>query len=245
MPILPDDLRAKVIDFFLEGKSTLEVYDLIYDEAITLVESEAQLAHCLRRLKGVASKRLGGPKQKEPHNCTQKVVASQRDWEFKDTDRGTLIPPSQRTFDHTKHMHIINSLSETMLGKDFERACQPIVLDILKQEGFSNLLDSNNVRGFHNPPFDFLGFKDGKVFIIEFKGSLASFNSPGETQKRRIQELRRRIENLNVALLQVKLKAGKYRLLCNHELDLLFDGREIPLDPVVAWIQEQIQSYQH
>lgn len=154
------------------------------------------------------------------------------------------MPPKHKAFDKTKYLHIINRLSESMLGKDFEKACHPIVTDILTNyEGFTSIIDSNDVEGFHNPPFDFLGFRDDKPFIIEYKGSLGNFNSPGETQKMRLKELLERIKDLNIALLQVKLKEGKYRILCNQEMDLLFDGREAPLEPVVEWILDRIEDH--
>ena len=132
-----------------------------------------------------------------------------------------------------------------MLSKDFEKACLPIVTDILlNYEGFTGLVDSNNVKGFHNPPFDFFGLKNGRPFIIEFKGSLENFNSPGETQKRRMQELLAKVDGLNISLLQVKLRRGKYRILYNQDLNLLFDGREVPLGPVISWIEDRIRESQ-
>ena len=221
--ILPTTLRSKIIELFNGGMSSLDVHDQVYEEALQYVSFDDQLFRCISRLKREATIRPGEKKDPEPVS---------------------IVPPKHKTFDNTKYQNLINSLSETMLGKDFEKACHPIVTDILTNyEGFTSIIDSNDVTGFHNPPFDFLAFKDGNPFIIEFKGSLENFNSPGETQKRRMQELLERIKDLNIALLQVKLRKGQYRILCNREMDLLFDGREIPLEPVVAWIMDIIDDH--
>jgi hypothetical protein len=56
--------------------------------------------------------------------------------------------------------------------------------------------------------------------VIEFKGSLKSFNHPGETQKRRMRELLERIEGLNAALIQVKIETRQYRMFYGRELDV-------------------------
>jgi len=74
-----------------------------------------------------------------------------------------------------------------MLGLEFEKMMEPIVMDILcNYEDFKKVEASPNFRG---TPFDFFGFKDGLPFIIEYKGSLKNFSYPGKTQKRRLQEL--------------------------------------------------------
>jgi hypothetical protein len=222
--ILPKDIRLKIIGLFNAGLSSLEVYDQVCEEALRHVASDNQLLRCISRLRCEANNRTG-----EKEELKSESTAS----------------PKPKTFDNTKHMHIINSLCATMPGKDFEKACHPIVFDILKNyEGFCDIVDSNDVKGFHNPPFDFLGFKDDKAFIIEFKGSLENFNSPGETQKRRMQELLKQIKDLNIALLQVSLRNGRYRIMYNREMDLLFDAREVSLEPVVKWILARISGYQ-
>ena len=222
--VLPKPLRLKIIEFYQEGMSSLDIYDLVFEDAFKHVSSEKQLFTCLSSLKGKATLLSG---------------------EKKETKISSILPPKSKTFDNTKHLNIIRSLSESMLGKDFEKSCHPIVIDILTNyEGFTGIIDSNNVDSFHNPPFDFFGLREGKPFIIEFKGSLENFNSPGETQKRRMQELLSRVKNLSIALLQVKVGKGQYRILCNQEMDLLFDGREIPLDPVVDWLLERLHNIQ-
>lgn len=222
--ILPTTLRSKIIELFNEGMSSLDVHDQVYEEALQYVSSEDQLFRCISSLKAKATFRSDEKKNLKPVS---------------------IVPPRHKAFDNTKYLSVINSLSETMLGKDFERVCHPIVTDILTNyEGFTSIIASNNVKGFHNPPFDFFGLRDDKPFIIEFKGSLENFNSPGETQKRRMQKLLERVKDLNIALLQIKLRKGKYRILCNREMDLLFDGREVPLEPVVAWILDRIDDSQ-
>jgi hypothetical protein len=131
--------------------------------------------------------------------------------------------------------------------KKFEEMCEPIVMEILKSEGFEVLKNANEEGPkykwkFSNPPFDFLGYKSGEPYLIEFKGSLSSVHTPGETQKRRLQELLAKIYGLHVALLQIKLSSGKYRILIDGEMDKLFNGPQRSLDPVENWIREKIDE---
>jgi hypothetical protein len=63
-----------------------------------------------------------------------------------------------------------------------------------------------------------------------------------ETKKRRLQELLKKIEELPVALLQVRVEAGEYRIFLDDEVDLFFDGPQMPLDPIVRWIRQQIKK---
>ena len=116
------------------------------------------------------------------------------------------------------------------------------VLIFRNYEGFTDIQNINQVPGFANPPFDFFGYKKGEPYLIEFKGSLNHFHSPGETQKRRIQELLKKINGLHVALLQIRLEKGEYRIFFNKEMDLFFDGPQMPLDPVEKWIRQQLMK---
>ena len=58
-----------------------------------------------------------------------------------------------------------------------------------------------------------------------------------------LQELLKRIDGLNVALLQVRLRHSDYRILYNDELKPLFDGNPAPLEPIEDWLRERISSY--
>ena len=114
--------------------------------------------------------------------------------------------------------------------------------DLSSVEKFSHIENANQVPKINSPPFDFFAFKDKKPFMVEFKSSLSSFNAPGETQKRRLQELLKRIKKLNVALLQVKLQLGEYRIFYNDEMNLFFDGEKVCLNPVVKWIETKLNK---
>lgn len=150
----------------------------------------------------------------------------------------TRSRPTPKIFDTNEYKELINSLNENMPELEFERRCEPIVYDILQNyEGFEKI---ENGPDFQGTPFDFFGLKNAAPYIIEFKGSLKSFNTPGETQKRRIQEILNRIEGLNVALLQVKLTEGKYRIFYNDELEILFRGKRAPIKPIVEWIKKRM-----
>jgi hypothetical protein len=201
--------------------SPLEVFDSVFEEAAPYVDSESQLSRCLAGLMGRATRAEKGEQKR---------------------DGVGTPPPIPKSFDSSKYQDIISSLKKHMSGPEFEKACTPIVIDILENyEGFTNIFDSNQGEGFNNPPFDFLGFKKGIPHLIEFKGSLENFNSPGETQKRRLQELLQEIEGLEAALLQVKLRESQYRILYTEDLKrLLFNGHQAPMEPIINWIKMNI-----
>ena len=149
-----------------------------------------------------------------------------------------LLNPKE--FDAEKHKKIISRLRPHMDFKEFEELCSPIAKDILENyEGFEKVKKGPKFTG---TPFDFFGFKNGEPYIIEFKGSLNYFNSPGETQKRRMQELLNKIKGLRIALLQVKVKKAQYRILYNEEMDDLFQGTEAPLEPIEQWLRDRMQT---
>ena len=145
--------------------------------------------------------------------------------------------PRPKKFDEGKHRKIIDKLHNRMLGSELEKACDEIALDILTNyEGFEWVEKGPDFRG---TPFDFFGLKNGAPYIIELKASLKSFNAPGETQKWRMQELLKRIEYLNIALLQLKLNKAEYRIFYDEEMEILFKGTKAPLDPIERWIRER------
>ena len=76
--------------------------------------------------------------------------------------------------------------------------------------------------------------------MIELKGSLDSFNSPGETQKRRLQEILDEIDDLGVALIQVNLRKELYRIFFDDQLSILFDGQQRPIEPIINWIRSKM-----
>ena len=146
--------------------------------------------------------------------------------------------PRPKKFDESKHRKIIDKLHDRMLGSELEKACDEIALDILTNyEGFEWVEKGPDFRG---TPFDFFGLKNGAPYIIELKASLKSFNAPGETQKWRMQELLKRIEYLNIALLQLKLSKAEYRIFYDEEMEILFKGTKAPLDPIEEWIRERL-----
>ena len=219
--ILPDILRNRIRELSDKGHSTIEIFDSVIDDSAEYVDSHEQLTRCISAIK---RKRSPG-KQNGNSYQTEKQI------------------PKIRHFNNKKYSHIIESLTEYMNGKEFENLCEEIVIDILEQhEKFTNIKNVNNAPGFTNPPFDFFGSKNGRPYVIEFKGSLNNFNSPGETQKRRLKELLERIEELNIALIQVKLKKSEYRMFYNDEMNLFFDGKQMPLEPVEEWLRNQIDK---
>jgi len=113
----------------------------------------------------------------------------------------------------------------------YKKVCTDIVIDILANyEGFTKVENGPNFRG---RLFDFFGFKDGEPHMIAFKGSLNSFNHPGETQKRRLLQVLDRITGLKAARIQVKVRDGKYRFYNNEQRAILFYGPKMPIKPIV------------
>jgi len=146
--------------------------------------------------------------------------------------------PKPKKFDDSKYRAIIDQLDERMLGKELEAHCISIAEDILiNYEGFEWIEKRPEYRG---TPFDFFGLKNGAPYIIELKASLKSFNTPGETQKWRMRELLHRIEYLNIALIQLKLKTAQYRIFYDEDMEILFNGAKAPFEPIEAWIRESL-----
>jgi len=150
--------------------------------------------------------------------------------------------PDPKQFDCSKYKKMIESLSENMSELKFEHISEIVVPDILENyEGFEKTIKGPNYRG---APFDFLSFKNGQPYIVEYKGSLKSFNSPDETQKRRLKEILSTdsLKNLHVALLQVKLSKSQYRIFYDEEMSHLFNGKNAPLEPIVDWLKKHIEK---
>lgn len=221
--VLPKPIREKVAALSREGLSTVEIFDLILNEAEGHVDSHQQLSRCITAIVSKGSDRL--PKQDK--TATRRHVV-----------------PTPKSFDTSPYRELIGQLSTTMQEKAFENACEPIVSDILENyEGFECLVDANRASGVHNPPFDYMAVKHGVPYLIEFKGSLNSFNAPGETQKRRMKELVSMVQDLKLALLQVRLGTGEYRIFYDDELNLFFDGQGLSLEPVINWVSEQLARW--
>jgi len=152
----------------------------------------------------------------------------------------TARRPTPKKFDNSQYQEIIGNLSANMSELEFERQSEVVVYDILENyEEFDGVEKGPNFRG---TPFDFFGFKNRAPYVIEYKGSLKSFNTPGETQKRRLQELLEQVSGLNVVLLQVKLVKGQYRILYNEEMEILFQGKRAPMEPIVDWVKSQMSK---
>ena len=125
------------------------------------------------------------------------------------------------------------------LGREFESECNDIAVDILTNyEGFERVEKGPDLSG---TPFDFFGYKDGAPYTIELKSSLKNFQSSTRTQKSRMQKVLKRIDGLNIALLQLKLKERQYRILYNEEMNHLFKGREASFKPILNWLRRRLR----
>jgi hypothetical protein len=172
---------------------------------------------------------------------------------FESTGKGKTTKPSlqyshaDRGFcawhESINYQAIIDQLSPDVIGSEFENLCGGIVIDILENyEGFKHSENANKAPHLHNPPFDFFAFKGSKPFVIEFKGSLDNYHPPGETQKRRLRELLKRMGRLNIALLQGKINTAEYRIFYNDAVNLFFDGKKVSINPVAEWVRKRLDK---
>ena len=119
--------------------------------------------------------------------------------------------------------------------------CRSIGGDILNlQEGFSRLAGTEGLAAGPGAPFDFFGFRGEAPFIIKLTGAFNRFNNPGRNRVRRLIGYRAKIPGLNVALLQLRLNRGEYRLWVNEALLALADGPGGGADPAEQWIRARM-----
>lgn len=220
--ILPDDITEQISLMISSGMSTIDIYDRIFDQSALVSESEELV---LKLISSIKSKITFNNKNIKPF------------------PERKLVIPSIKKFDTDPHSDIINRLNRVITEKRFESLCKPIVLDILQNnEGFTKAESAENIPGFDKPPFDYLAFKGKTPYLIECKVALNSFNSPGETDKRRIKELMSQIDGLKMAIIQVRVNTGEYRIFFNNETDLFFDRRKVSVAPVIEWIESKMKK---
>ena len=145
-----------------------------------------------------------------------------------------------KAFDSARHQPLVRGLTSDTPAKQFEAACEPIVRDILTSyEGFTAVEKGPTFTG---TPFDYFGFKDGEPYVIELKSSRHHYRLPEETQRHRMEQLLEAVPVLHIALLQVKVLEGVYRMLYDDEVIWLFSGRKAPMEPIVDWVRERLRS---
>ena len=141
-------------------------------------------------------------------------------------------------FDRRTFRHRLRRLRTAPSNQEFARLCHPIVLDVLRREGFRRIVQGPNFQG---TPFDYFARRQGKPYIIEFKGSTSRFRTPHETQRRRLWRVIRHLPGLGIALLQLKLHTAEYRILFNSEVRALFRWSEAPINPIVEWLRARVR----
>jgi len=146
--------------------------------------------------------------------------------------------PIPKDFESKQFKDKFENLHKNIGNLEIESQTEFLVPYILeKYEGFKNIEKGPDFKG---SAFDFFGFKKDIPYIIEYKGSLSSFNTPGETQKRRLQEILKQFDELEIVLLQVNIKKSKYRIFYTEEMEILFKGNQAPLEPIFDWLKERI-----
>ena len=197
---LPETLREKIKEMYKQGYEKEDVFRLVKTEGLIHLDTEEALRRCLASLKGKV-------KVEEPLPAPPN-------------------PPGPKQFDKRPFESALKGLRENMPGRQLEAVCRGIAKRVLqKHEGFEIVEDGPSYRG---TPFDLFGFKGGKPHVIELKSSLDHFNHPGETQKWRLQGLWKRIGGLHIALLQLAVRKGEYRIFYDDHLNILFFGPKAP-----------------
>lgn len=143
-----------------------------------------------------------------------------------------------KLFDSKKYQVIIKRIRKNTSPRRIEELCSKIAIGILvDHEGFKRIEKGPDFVG---TPFDFFGYKNKTPYIIELKASLRSFNLPSETQRKRMRTILNKFRILNVALLQMKIKEGTYKILYNEELKRLFRKKDAPYSLIEEWISKRI-----
>jgi hypothetical protein len=213
-PVLPEILREDIKALLKKGYTQDAVFGFVKDSAGSFVNSDGQLKKCIARLEAVVSSHI--PKKRIDFP----------------------IAPTSKEFNKKTFADVINPLNKKTPLKEIEKIGIKVARHILRtREGFRRIKPSPTHAG---TPFDLFGFKDKKSYIIELKASLHSFNYPGEIQKQRMQELLKNINKLHVALIQIKLKDGEYRIFYDNQMDLLFYGSKMPLGEIEKWIKKRM-----
>lgn len=212
--ILPEAIRENIKFLLGKGYRREAVAKFTRDEAKKYVNSDRQLILCITRIEQTIR---GIPNSKKAYPST----------------------PETKYFDPNSYFEILSKIRKGLPTKKIEEKGAKIAKDLLKKhEKFKNVKSGPDFAG---TPFDFFGFKGGNPYIIELKCSLRRFQYPGEIQKIRMQELLMNMKGLHVCLLQLVLKEGKYRMFYDDQMDLLFYGSKMPIDPVENWIRLQLK----
>jgi hypothetical protein len=213
--VLPEILRNDIKELLKKGYTQPAVFMFVKAAANAFIDSDAQLKKCIAQLEAAVSTFIPRKRINYP------------------------LIPKPGYFDKKKYSDVINPLNKRTPLKRIEKAGVEVARDILETlEGFKNLEPGPTHAG---TPFDLFGYKGRKPYIIELKASLGSFNYPGEIQKQRMQNLLGNVKKLHIALFQVKLKEGEYRIFYDNQMDLLFYAKKMPLGEIEKWIKKRIE----
>ena len=213
-PVLPEILRDDIKELLKKGYTQDAVFMFVKAGTDPYVKSDEQLKRCIARLE---------------HAAESSIPEKRIDYP---------ITPKAREFNKEKFAEIINPVNKNTPLKKIEKVGIKIAKHILRtKEGFKKVEEGPSHAG---TPFDLFGYKDNKPYLIELKASLRSFNYTGEIQKQRMRELLGEINELHIALIQIKLKEGEYRIFYDNQMDILFNAKRMPLGEIEKWIKERI-----
>ena len=167
--------------------------------------------------------------EEEVWKCIQAII--------RNANQSKYLP---KEFDSKKYFDDAQYL-KSLKPKEFELETSPFAKDILiTYEKFDQIIDANQQLNFNNPPFDFLGKKNGTQYLIEYKGRFNQFGGIGKDQRRRQHRIIDKIESLKSALIQINFRDQEYKILYDSQIDDCYPDKEIPMDNIIKWIKSHL-----
>ena len=160
-------------------------------------------------------------------------------------------------FDRKKHLKTIEEIKRVRTNIEKEPFFKKIARDILRKEKFEKITEGPSPSEFQGVPFDFIAIKNGRLSLIELKGSKDTFNYSSEVQFARLLHVEnilkdeKRIKNVHKILLQINLKYSLYQLHDTEFYKIIFKnidkskGTKRPIKPIVDDIIKRMKKKGH
>jgi hypothetical protein len=256
MPVLPDELRERIIGIFLDGHSIDQVFQIVRKEASLYVSSDEQLRRCLSSLKGKASLRQKRSISDRVYRRRKPAIApAPKTYRIDLIDTvvcaSSILSKSSERIEGLFEIEDCHELRARIAGHGANQTAKEpyfkaIAVNLLERLGFSKLMESPG----QGVPFDFLGSKDGRPCIIELKGSLKVAGRPDAVQLARMEDLIHMLNDLKIEpyLIQIHLSTLRYCLWTPAGVSTLFKktdktlGKDEPLQRAVQWVRARIKE---
>jgi hypothetical protein len=213
--ILPEIIRLDIRELLQKGYTQEAVLKFVKNESEGYVDSEKQLNRCISQI------------ARSVKNIPTSLI-------------GYPVSPKPIAFDPQKYSDRVAGISKNTSHETIDQIGVEVAKKFLKNElDFTEVKDGPNFVG---TPFDLFGCLNRCPYMIELKTSREGFHYPGEIQKQRMRELLKKINGLHVALLQINLSGGEYRIYYDNQMDLLFYGDKKPFDKIEDWITGKMKA---